>query len=177
MPPEMLDVAVFLSEMLGSPVFRFLPVRRDFRLDRAVKSRFIPAWTRHDWITRCRPRHSTQAGLAMTPIQGGYAVDVRLSHVSERARRERHDMVDISASRSRAALFTDLFKAICPHFFGQTGRIRSGFVARTPYRSHGRKLNASRAICARRSVRRVALHRSGEHPNPEVEKFPSVRII
>ncbi len=116
----------------------------------------------------------------MTPVAGrGYAVDVPVINVSERARRESETVW--STFRAFAVTLRHLFKSL---FQGDTPTIYYP-EQRRPYserfrgthiltvRSDGSLKCVACYMCATICPAECIYIEAGEHPNPEIEKFPT----
>jgi NADH-quinone oxidoreductase subunit I len=116
----------------------------------------------------------------MTPAQGGYAVDVPVINVSERARRE-HATLWSAFFRAFAVTLRHLFKSL---FKGDTPTIYYPEQTR-PYserfrgthiltvREDGSLKCVACYMCATICPAECIYIEAGEHPNPEIEKFPT----
>src|SRR5207245_5779055 len=95
---------------------------RDFRMDEPRSPTLQRPRLRHYRHSRRRPGRPNIAGnsspgsVAMTPVKGGYAVDVPVINVSERARREHASVVSTfhAFAVTLRRLFTSLFKGDIP---------------------------------------------------------------
>ena len=115
----------------------------------------------------------------MTPVKGGYAVDVPVINVSERARREHASIW--STFRAFAVtlrhLFTSLFKGDTPtiNYPEQTRpyseRFRGTHILTV--RGDGSLKCVACYMCATICPAECIYIEAGEHPNPEIEKFPA----
>src|SRR5438132_6443746 len=115
----------------------------------------------------------------MTPAQGGYAVDVPTINVSERARRENATIWSTfrAFSVTLRRLFTSLFKGDIPtiNYPEQTRpyseRFRGTHILTV--RNDGSLKCVACYMCATICPAECIYIEAGEHPNPEIEKFPT----
>jgi NADH-quinone oxidoreductase chain I len=114
----------------------------------------------------------------MTPVKGGYAVDVPVINVSERARRENASV--LSTFKAFGVTFRRMFNAL---FKGDMPTISYPEEQR-PYsqrfrgthiltvRDDGSLKCVACYMCATICPAECIYIEAGEHPNPEIEKFP-----
>jgi NADH-quinone oxidoreductase subunit I len=114
----------------------------------------------------------------MTPVKGGYAVDVPVINVSERARRENASV--LSTFKAFGVTFRRMFNAL---FRGDMPTISYPEEQR-PYsqrfrgthiltvRDDGSLKCVACYMCATICPAECIYIEAGEHPNPEIEKFP-----
>jgi NADH-quinone oxidoreductase subunit I len=114
----------------------------------------------------------------MTPVKGGYAVDVPVINVSERARRENASA--LSTFKAFGVTFRRMFNAL---FKGDMPTISYPEEQR-PYsqrfrgthiltvRDDGSLKCVACYMCATICPAECIYIEAGEHPNPEIEKFP-----
>jgi len=115
----------------------------------------------------------------MTPVKGGYAVDVPVIHVSERARQE-HATVWSTFNAfgvTLRRLFTSLFKGDTPTIYypeqtrPYSERFRGTHILTV--RDDGSLKCVACYMCATVCPAECIYIEAGEHPNPEIEKFPT----
>jgi NADH-quinone oxidoreductase chain I len=114
----------------------------------------------------------------MTPVKGGYAVDVPTINVSERARREHATVLSTFSAFAVTLghLFKSLFKGDTPTIYypeqtrPYSERFRGTHILTV--RSDGSLKCVACYMCATICPAECIYIEAGEHPNPEVEKFP-----
>ena len=114
----------------------------------------------------------------MIATKGGYAVDVPVINVSERARREHATIWStfLAFAVTLRRLFTSLFKGDVPtiNYPEQTRpyseRFRGTHILTV--RSDGSLKCVACYMCATICPAECIYIEAGEHPNPEIEKFP-----
>jgi len=115
----------------------------------------------------------------MTPVKGGYAVDVPVIHVSERARQERATVWSTfkAFGVTLRRLFTSLFKGDTPTIYypeqtrPYSERFRGTHILTV--RDDGSLKCVACYMCATVCPAECIYIEAGEHPNPEIEKFPT----
>ena len=114
----------------------------------------------------------------MTPVKGGYAVDVPIINVSERARREHASVWStfLAFAVTLRRLFTSLFKGDTPTIYypeqtrPYSERFRGTHILTV--RNDGSLKCVACYMCATICPAECIYIEAGEHPNPEIEKFP-----
>ena len=114
----------------------------------------------------------------MTPVKGGYAVDVPVINVSERARQEHESF--FSTFKAFAVTFrrliTSVFKGDMPTISypeqqrPYSQRFRGTHILTV--RNDGSLKCVACYMCATICPAECIYIEAGEHPNPEIEKFP-----
>ena len=114
----------------------------------------------------------------MTPTKGGYAVDVPVINVSERARRESFSVFSTftAFAVTLRRLFTSLIKGDMPTIsYPEQQRAHSDRFRGThilTVRDDGSLKCVACYMCATICPAECIYIEAGEHPNPEIEKFP-----
>jgi len=114
----------------------------------------------------------------MTPVKGGYAVDVPVVNVSERARRENASVLSTfkAFGVTFRRMFTSLFKGDMPTISypeeqrPYSQRFRGTHILTV--RDDGSLKCVACYMCATICPAECIYIEAGEHPNPEIEKFP-----
>ena len=114
----------------------------------------------------------------MTPVKGGYAVEVPVINVSERARREHATVWStfLAFGVTLRRLFTSLIKRDTPTIYypeqtrPYSERFRGTHILTV--RSDGSLKCVACYMCATICPAECIYIEAGEHPNPEIEKYP-----
>ena len=114
----------------------------------------------------------------MIPVKGGYAVDVPVINVSERARRENASVLSTfkAFGVTFRRMFTSLFKGDMPTISypeeqrPYSQRFRGTHILTV--RDDGSLKCVACYMCATICPAECIYIEAGEHPNPEIEKFP-----
>jgi NADH-quinone oxidoreductase subunit I len=114
----------------------------------------------------------------MTPVKGGYAVDVPVINVSERARGEHASFLSTfkAFGVTLRRLFNSLFKGDMPTISypeqqrPYSQRFRGTHILTV--RNDGSLKCVACYMCATICPAECIYIEAGEHPNPEIEKFP-----
>ena len=114
----------------------------------------------------------------MTPVKGGYAVDVPVVNVTDRARREQATVWTTfrAFGVTLRRLFTSLVKRDMPTISypeqqrNYSERFRGTHILTT--RQDGSLKCVACYMCATICPAECIYIEAGEHPNPEIEKFP-----
>src|SRR5262249_40298105 len=147
-------------------------------MDRPGSPTLLRYGLRLDRSARSGAGANAARGSSMTPVKGGYAVDVPVINVSEKARRERASVW--TTFRAFAVtirhLFTSLFKGDTPTIYDpeqsrpDSERLRGTHILTV--RDDGSLKCVACYMCATICPAECIYIEAGEHPNPEIEKFP-----